>query len=147
MIKTKKLHLLLVALQFGGIVYFLVSGTTSPKNILIALIYIIAVLMGLWAVLSMNNQTINVLPDARDNATLTKKGPYKFIRHPMYTSVLTLLLGLLVNDFTYIRLLIYGCMILVLLYKIRIEERILLVKYTDYKDYTTTTKKLIPLLY
>ena len=147
MIKTKKLHILLVALQFGGIFYFFISGIVFPDNIFIFLIYLIAIFIGFWAVFSMNNQTINVLPDVRDNATLTKSGPYKLIRHPMYTSVLTMLLGLLLNDFSFTSLLIYSCMVFVLLYKISIEERILLAKFPDYKEYSTTTKKLIPFIY
>lgn len=147
MIKTKKLHILLVALQFGGIFYFFISGIVFPRNPFIFLTYLIALIIGFWAIFSMNNQTINVLPDVRDNATLTKSGPYKLIRHPMYTSVLTMLLGLWLNDFSILRLLIYGCMVIVLLFKISVEERILFAKYPDYKEYSTTTKKLIPFLY
>ena len=147
MIKTKKLHILLVALQFGGIFYFFISGIVFPDNIFIFLIYLIAIFIGFWAVFSMNNQTINVLPDVRDNATLTKSGPYKLIRHPMYTSVLTMLLGLLLNDFSYLSLLIYGCVVFVLLFKISVEEKMLVVKFHDYKEYSSTTKKLIPFIY
>ncbi len=147
MFKTKKLHILLVALQFGGILYFFISGIVFPENILIFLIYLIAIIIGFWAVFSMNNQTINVLPDVHENAMLTKSGPYKWIRHPMYTAVLTMLLGLLLNDFSFQRLLIYGCVVLVLLFKISIEEKMLLAKFPDYKEYSTTTKRLIPFLY
>lgn len=145
--KTKKLHILLVALQFGGIFYFFVSGVVFPESILIFSIYLIALIIGFWAIFSMNNQTINVLPDVRENATLTKSGPYKWIRHPMYTSVLTMLLGLLLNDFSYLSLLIYCCVVVVLLFKISVEEKMLLTKFPDYKAYATTSKKLIPFLY
>ena len=147
MIKTKKLHILLVALQFGGIFYFLLLGMIFPKNVFIFSIYFIAIFIGFWAFISMNIQTINVLPDVRDNATLIKSGPYKLIRHPMYTSVLTILLGLLLNDFSILSLLIYSCMVLVLLFKIIVEERMLLIKYPDYKEYSKTTKKLVPFIY
>ncbi len=147
MLKTKKLHILLVALQFGGIFYFVISGMVFPRNIFIFLIYFIAFFIGFWAIFSMNNQTVNVLPDVRENATLTKSGPYKLIRHPMYSAVLSFLLGLLLNDFSMLRLLIYGCTVIVLLFKISVEEKMLLAKFPDYKEYSTTTKKLIPFLY
>lgn len=145
--KTKKLHILLVALQFGGIFYFFILGKVFPDNIFIFLIYCIAIFIGFWAIFSMNNQTINVLPDVRENAILIKSGPYKLIRHPMYTAVLTMLLGLLLNDFSNLSLLIYGCVVFVLLFKISVEEKMLLAKFSDYKEYSTTTKKLIPFLY
>ena len=147
MIITKKLHILLVCLQFAGIFYFFISGMVFPKNLLILVIYLVANIIGFWAIFSMNRQTINVLPDVRNNATLTKSGPYKLIRHPMYTAVLTMLMGLLLNDFSLLRLIIFCCVVMVLLYKINIEERILQVKYPDYQDYSTSTKKLIPFLY
>ena len=147
MIKTKKLHILLVALQFGGIFYFMLSGMVFPQNAFIFLIYFIAIFIGFWAIFSMNNQTINVLPDVRQKAVLTKSGPYKLIRHPMYTAVLGVLLGMLLNDFSILRSLVYICVIFVLLFKISVEEKMLYAKYPDYKDYSITTKKLIPFLY
>jgi protein-S-isoprenylcysteine O-methyltransferase Ste14 len=144
---TKGLHLLLVTLQFGGIFYFFISGVSFPKNWIVAIIELDAILLGLWAMISMNSKTISVLPDAREEASLTQKGPYKLIRHPMYTAVLELLLALLVNDFSWIRFVVLCLVLTVLLYKISIEEKILSSKYPDYPEYIKTTKKLIPFIF
>lgn len=145
--KIKWLHLLLVLLQFGGILYFLLSGTIIPVNWYIAIFLVDAILLGLWAIVSMNSKTISVLPDARVEATLTKKGPYKLLRHPMYTAVLEFLIALLLNDFSWLRLIVLLIVVGVLITKISIEEKILNQKYLEYSEYMKSTKKLIPFVY
>lgn len=145
--KTKKLHLLLVLLQFGGILFFVLSGEIYPDSLLVFSLLSISLLLGVWAVLSMNSKTLTVLPDARPNATLTTSGPYKFIRHPMYTAVLLLLTALLVNEFSIVRMLVLLVVAVVLILKINIEEKILLAKYPEYADYMKTTRKIIPYLF
>jgi protein-S-isoprenylcysteine O-methyltransferase Ste14 len=52
----------------------------------------------------------------------------------MYTAVLSLIIGMLLNNFTILRLIIFGYLIIVLLYKISVEEKMLLTKRTDYKE-------------
>jgi protein-S-isoprenylcysteine O-methyltransferase Ste14 len=137
----------LVLLQFGGILYFLLSGTIIPVNWYIAIFLVDAILLGLWAIVSMNSKTISVLPDARVEATLTKKGPYKLLRHPMYTAVLEFLVALLLNDFSWLRLIVLLIVVGVLITKISIEEKILNQKYLEYSEYMKSTKKLIPFVY
>jgi len=145
--KIRKLHFLLVILQFSGILFFLISGRVIPQNIGVAVFLLGSIVLGCWAIISMNRYTLSVLPDARENATLVTSGPYRFIRHPMYSAVLIFLFALLVNDFKAIRLLVFGAVAVVLIYKISIEEKILFQKYADYAAYCKSSKKLIPFLY
>ena len=145
--KTKKLHLLLVGLQFGGIFFFVFTGKVYPQSWLVALLLSISLFVGLWAILSMNSQTLTVLPDARPNATLITTGPYRWIRHPMYTAVLLLLTALLLNEFSFVRMLVLAVVAVALILKINIKEKILLAKYLEYSDYMKTTRKIIPYLF
>ena len=145
--KIKKLHVLLVGIQFGGIFIFLFTGRIFPQHWPQALLMLFSLFVGFWAIFSMNRQTLTILPDARPNATLTTSGPYKFIRHPMYTAVLLLLTALLVNDFSVVRMLVFVAVTVVLILKINIEEKILRVKYPEYADYMKTTRKIIPYLF
>lgn len=144
---TKWAHYFWVTLQFGGIFYFLVSGSLFPHNLWVLLLLLDAMVLGLWAIFSMNRQTLSVLPNARPGASLTMKGPYRLLRHPMYTAVFEFLLALLINDFSWARLVVFGAVCVSLLAKVRIEERILTMKYPDYEEYKKSTKKLIPFVY
>ena len=145
--KIKKLHILLVAIQFGGIFIFLFTGRIFPQHWPQVLLMLFSLFVGFWAIFSMNRKTLTVLPDARPNATLTTSGPYKFIRHPMYTAVLLLLTALLVNEFSIVRMLVLLVVAVVLILKINIEEKILLAKYPEYAVYMKTTRKIIPYLF
>lgn len=79
---------------------------------------------------------------------LIKHGMYKHIRHPAYLGVLlfwigfSLFLGSLYGFF-----LMFG-LIPCYLYRIRIEERMLMDKFGDeYREYMKNTKKIIPYVY
>lgn len=107
----------------------------------------VSVFLAIWAYLSMKKHTFSVMPEVRQNAELCIKGPYQIIRHPMYTSVLLFLSGLLLADFSFFRLAVLFVVTVDLLIKIEVEEKILKSKYTKYQQYTTNTKKIIPFVY
>ena len=143
----KPLHYFLVALQFIGIFYFIFTGSVFPENIYVLIIEAIATLIGVWAVLAMKLHTVTVLPSVKKGGQLCTSGPYRVIRHPMYTAVLLLLLGLLLNNYSHIGLVVFFIVLVDLIVKMNVEEKILLAHYTDYKNYMTKTKRIIPFLY
>jgi protein-S-isoprenylcysteine O-methyltransferase Ste14 len=143
----KPLHYLLVAIQFIGIFYFIFTGSVFPENIYVLIIEAIATLIGVWAVLAMKLHTVTVLPSVKKGGQLCTSGPYRVIRHPMYTAVLLLLLGLLLNNYSHIGLVVFIIVLVDLIVKMNVEEKILLAHYTDYKNYMTKTKRIIPFFY
>ena len=143
----KPLHYLLVAIQFIGIFYFIFTGSVFPENIYVLIIEAIALLIGVWAVLAMKLHTVTVLPSVKQGGQLCTTGPYRVIRHPMYTAVLLLLLGLLFNNYSHTGLAVFFIVLVDLIVKMNVEEKILLAHYTDYKNYMTKTKRIIPFLY
>jgi protein-S-isoprenylcysteine O-methyltransferase Ste14 len=106
-----------------------------------------AVLLLLWGVASMRRSRLRVTPIPAKDASLVTSGPYRFIRHPMYTSVLLGTLGLLLMDFTAWRLGILLLLTLVLTLKLRFEETLLSRRFPEYQAYIKRTWKLIPFLY
>jgi len=143
----KPLHYLLVAIQFIGIFYFIFTGSVFPENIYVLIIEIIATLIGVWAVLAMKLHTVTVLPSVKQGGQLCTTGPYRVIRHPMYTAVLLLLLGMMLNNYSHTGLAVFFIVLVDLIVKMNVEEKILLAHYTDYKNYMTKTKRIIPFLY
>jgi protein-S-isoprenylcysteine O-methyltransferase Ste14 len=80
---------------------------------------------------------------------LIKKGFYQYVRHPSYTGSLLSFLGLGLSLNNWISLIVIFIPVLIaFIYRITIEERLLLVKIgLEYADYRKKTKRLIPLIY
>jgi protein-S-isoprenylcysteine O-methyltransferase Ste14 len=80
---------------------------------------------------------------------LVERGPYRLIRHPAYSATLLTMLGLglaLGNVASVAAALAIG--LSGMLYRIRVEERALLVAFgSTYTDYTNRTKRLIPFVW
>jgi protein-S-isoprenylcysteine O-methyltransferase Ste14 len=86
----------------------------------------------------------NVRPTPKITGKLVVHGPYKFIRHPMYTSLFFGGLGILFCQFSFWKLVAWSLLILVLSLKARFEERALSAHHQAYADYQKTNKAFIP---
>jgi protein-S-isoprenylcysteine O-methyltransferase Ste14 len=87
------------------------------------------------------------LPYPKEHATLVESGPYRFVRHPMYSGGIALAFGwaLLVQGwFT----LWYAVLLIVFLdIKSRREERWLTGKFPGYREYQRRVRKFVPFIY
>ena len=80
---------------------------------------------------------------------LIDSGPYRFIRHPTYSGMLLILLGLGLSLGNIASMLIVFVPIFIALaWRIRIEEKVLLKAFGEqYRSYVERTRRLIPLIY
>ena len=102
--------------------------------------------LGLWAVVTMKLR-VNIFPDVRNNQQLFTSGPYKYIRHPMYTAVLLVTLAWVLQRIDFVSVGMWLLLLLVLIEKLNYEEKLLLFKFKKYKSYMQKTKRLLPLVY
>lgn len=84
-------------------------------------------------------------PAIRENHTLTRTGPYALVRHPIYTGILTGLLGTAIATGAFIAFLVLAVIFVLFLVKIRMEERFLQEEFGDaYERYRNEVKALVP---
>ena len=142
--KKKVIASLLVLLQFT-LLGILVAGTSNAEHVLVAfLFFLFSVALGIMSIFVMKNSKLRVSPVPHSQANLVTDGPYRLIRHPMYTAILLALPGMLLMHFTYCRLTMSFFLIIILLVKLHWEERMLVDKFPEYRYYQEQTKKLIP---
>ncbi len=101
-----------------------------------------------WALATLrrNYQVGGNPPRASDE--LVTRGPYRFLRHPMYTGALCVSLGLACVTQLPAYLAVFCVYVLVVLLLVPAEERALERAYAGrYVSYRKTAKRLIPLLY
>jgi protein-S-isoprenylcysteine O-methyltransferase Ste14 len=125
--------------------WILFAGPAVPQNPLSFFVLAGAVFLGLWAIWTMSSSSsFNGTPEVIPGAKLVMTGPYKYIRHPMYTAIIIGGLGLFLNDLSIFRLFLLLLLQLLLLYKIRLEEYYLSQMFSQFKEYASKTSKLIP---
>ncbi len=123
-------------------------GVLRAVEIVGLVLYGIGFLLMAWALITLgrNYQLGGSAPRSHDK--LVTAGPYRLIRHPMYTAALSISLGLacLIQSWAFFGVFcIYLVLILML---VPTEENKLRTAYGEqYSAYRQTTRKLIPWLY
>ena len=143
----------LVALQFALVA--LIAGLAGPaflRGTAPAIAWglgLCAVLMGGWALSANRPGNFNIRPTPRPGGQLVQSGPYRWIRHPMYTAILlAAVAGLLGADADH-RLAVAAAAValaVVLRVKAEVEERWMVAHHPAYVDYILTTRRFVPWL-
>jgi protein-S-isoprenylcysteine O-methyltransferase Ste14 len=92
-----------------------------------------------------SNLTIYTHP--KPTASLAQNGIYGIVRHPMYAGVILTALGWSLIRNSIPSFLLTVALALLLDFKAREEERLLVQRFPDYADYSKRVKRLIPFLY
>ncbi len=136
----------LVTGQFGAIALWLWQGPVlSPHPAGVALQFA-GVALGAWAAIWMSlrqRRTFSVTPLPDAHPRLVVDGPYRFVRHPMYTAVLSVALpAALAGPAGSIAAGIGLALVLVV--KHRFEDRLLAARFPEHADYRRRTGGLLP---
>lgn len=104
-----------------------------------------AVVLNVWARISFQRGTFRVTA-APSGAQIITRGPYRFIRHPMYSAALVFIWAGVAGHLSVLTLAIGVAVTAVVIARVNVEERLLRAKYPEYLDYSRSTKALIPLV-
>ncbi|MBL8350312.1 MAG: isoprenylcysteine carboxylmethyltransferase family protein [Burkholderiaceae bacterium] len=108
-----------------------------------------AAALGLWALSANRPGNFNIRPLPKAGGRLVQAGPYRWIRHPMYTSILlAALAGLYGVDLPHRPAVgtAFFALAAVLWFKAGIEERWMAAQHPAYADYVRTTRRFVPWL-
>lgn len=136
-----------VIIQFACLGLIAITGPIFPGNKLLLAVELLGLALGIWAVFVMGIGNFNVTPDPLKSSRLVTRGPYRFIRHPMYLALLLVTLPLVATEFSVLRLAIWLVLFIDLVVKLNYEESILMTRLEGYRDYKQRSYRLIPFIY
>ncbi len=144
---TKLLHPVwsysLVTSQFLWIaVLALLMG--MPESPIAIGLHFLGALLGLWALKTMHLGHFNIVPDPLPHLDLVTTGPYQYIRHPMYASILIFFVPAIIFHSDWLIWMSYGFLCATLVLKLLYEEKLITHQCPDYQEYKQHTFRLIP---
>jgi len=146
-----RLGSLLVALQFVLLAWLVVDGVRglaagmAPAD---AIAFALAgFALGVWALSANRLGNFNIRPTPRAGGRLVQHGPYRRIRHPMYSALM--LAGVAAarcstDESTWLVLLALAAVLVV---KAGVEERGMLAQHAAYGEYRRRTWRFVPWLF
>ncbi len=139
--------IVIVALQISLIVAMalpLGAGAWSlPATALIAA----GIAVGVWALSTNRPGNFNIRPEPKSGGQIVTRGPYAYVRHPMYLGVMLAMLGFCLGYGEHWRWAALAALGIVLVIKMNIEESAMTARHPGYADYARSTKRIVPFLW
>ena len=99
----------------------------------------------IWARVTFGKRSFHAAANPTQGGLVTT-GPYLFIRHPIYASVLYFLWAGVACHFSVVNLLFGAIGTIGAFIRIYAEEHLIIHQYPEYADYAARTKRVIPFL-
>ena len=134
---------LLVFLQFG-LIAVMIFMAHYILSLIPMLLFLLGMAIGIWALTHNQLGNFNIEPKLKEGSKLVTSGIYRWVRHPMYSSVILMMLAVLLSSPSLIELLLFISLVLVLFLKAKREEKLWGKHDKAYLEYKKHTKLFIP---
>lgn len=115
----------------------------GPFHILGFSIFLIGVSFRLWAIRTLGRYYSHIVREVDDHRIIDS-GPYRYIRHPAYSGMITANLGVVIYFFNLPTLIIFLCLFMpAIVLRILVEEKILF-NMEGYPEFARKRKRLFP---
>lgn len=133
------------ALVFPG---FAPGGDRGDMRLLGDVLIVAGLALVVWAVATLQQaNAFTALPHPRADGTLVETGPYRFLRHPIYSGLILAAIGGSISRESVAAALAALALAIVLDLKRRREELWLAERYPGFAAYRARTHALVPYLY
>lgn len=137
----------LVGLQFASIAVGLIPFGGQTGSTAWLAISALGIGVGIYTLLHNRLGNFGVYPEPLGHAELVTTGPYQWVRHPMYSSLLLFMLGAAMFNGHLLNQLALIPLTFAILGKMEKEEAYLREHFDGYGEYCCTNKRLVPFIY
>jgi protein-S-isoprenylcysteine O-methyltransferase Ste14 len=133
-------------MMLGGILALIVTRTIVSASVPAIIAQVAALVLMLWARRTFGRRSFHLGADPTDGGLVTA-GPFRFVRHPIYTAV-SLFVWAAALGSPSVRTLAFAVLVTIgAIMRIFCEERLLVRRYPEYVVYSRTTKRMIPFVF
>jgi len=140
---TSAFPLLLV---IAAIIVLAVTGNLLTWSPLVIAVQVAAITLNVWARRSFQKGTFRISA-APGGSAIIREGPYRFIRHPMYSAALLFIWTGVLSHLSTFTLVVGVAVTAVVVARVIAEERLLRAEFAEYEEYAKATKALVPYLF
>jgi protein-S-isoprenylcysteine O-methyltransferase Ste14 len=126
---------------------FLLTGPAVASHMLLIFVQIAGLWLIVWVVWTNKVRKFRISLDLPSRTRFVAKGPYNFVRYPVYTAMLIITLAIAIDRLDIEGFALWLILLAVFIMNIRFEDRLYSSYFSDYSLYKGKTSRLIPFVY
>ncbi len=132
--------------MMGGLVGLLAAHSLLSPSPLVIIPQLAAVLLMAWARITFGRRSFHLAANPTEGGLVTV-GPYRYIRHPIYTAVCLLSVAGVAAHWSWLAAALGALVLAGAMVRMRCEEVLLVARYPQYQDYCAKTWRMIPYVF
>ena len=133
-------------LAVAGLFFLIYNKYIVSENIVVIIIQLFSLFLMIWARITFKSRSFHLTANPTEGGLVTK-GPYRWLRHPIYAAVIYFSWACLIA-FPETRVLAAALIITAGLYiRMLLEEKELKKTYPEYTEYSKRAKRIIPFIF
>jgi protein-S-isoprenylcysteine O-methyltransferase Ste14 len=142
----KALSVLGYLAMVGGLMGLLLTRSVLSPYPLVIVPQVAAVALMIWARIAFGRRSFHLAANPTAGGLVTM-GPYRFVRHPIYTGVCLFVTAGAVVHLSWTTALLAGLVWIGALGRLFCEEKLVVARYPEYQQYAATTSRMIPFVF
>ena len=142
----KVISILGLVVMIGALIGLYEIGVLFTAQPIAIALQLIAVGLMVWARVTFGRRSFHAAANPTTGGLITT-GPYRIIRHPIYTAACLFGWGPIVVHLSLVSIALGTLLLLGALMRMLCEEQLVKQKYPEYVDYAKVTKRMIPYLF
>ena len=135
-----------LVMMIGALVGLYKIGVLFTAHPIAIVLQLMAVALMIWARVTFGRRSFHAAANPTAGGLVTT-GPYRFIRHPIYTAASLFGWGPIVVHWSLVSFALGILLLLGALMRMFCEEHLLKQKYPEYIEYANVTKRMLPYLF
>jgi len=140
------LSLAALLLMVVGMVGLLATKSLFATTPVAAVVQVAAVCLMVWARATFGRRSFHASADPTPGGLVTT-GPYRFIRHPIYTAACLFAWAGVLSHWSLLTATLGGLLLVGALGRMLCEERMVVQAYPEYRQYAQATKRMVPYVF